>query len=435
MLDSSIFAGRRKQVLDKIGPNSLVLLGSPPAALRNGDADYPYRQSSDMYYLTGLDEPESTALLSTAKTEDFVLFVRASDPAQELWHGRRAGVDGACSNFGADKSYTTQKLKSQLLKRLSQIDDFYYCFGENQDYDKLVIETLTTLRKGERRGLRAPKRILDPGSILHEMRLHKSEEEVVLMRRAAEITGQAHLACMKVAAPGGNEGELAALLDYTFRRMGGTGPGYTSIVGGGANATILHYIENSSPLLDGELLLIDAGCEVEFYTADVTRTFPVNGKFSPAQKRCYELVLKAETTAIEMIRPGVTIDELHQACVRVISSGLLELGLLSGDLEECIAEERYKAFFMHKSSHWLGMDVHDVGAYRVDGSARPLAPGMVITVEPGLYIAADADVAEEYRGIGIRIEDDILVTSEAHENLTESIPRSVEAIEASCNAR
>lgn len=432
MLDSSIFAGRRQQLLEKIGPRSLVLLGSPPSALRNGDADYPYRQSSDLFYLTGFDEPESTMILCSGQDDPFHLFVRPSDPTQEIWHGRRAGLEGACSRFGADKAYESRKLQSQLLKLLSKVDDFYYTFGENESYDKLVIKTLRNLRNGERRGLKAPIRILDPGSLVHEMRLHKSEEELVIMRRAAEISRKAHIACMKEAAPGGNEAELAALLDYTFRRNGGTGPGYTSIVGGGANATILHYIDNQSPLVDGELLLIDAGCEVDFYTADVTRTFPINGTFSPAQKRCYELVLKAENEAIEMIRPGVTLDQLHEKCVAVISAGLVELGLDSGDVESCISEERYKKFFMHKSSHWLGMDVHDVGAYNIDGKARPLAPGMVITVEPGLYIAGDADVAAEYRGIGIRIEDDILVTEEGFENLSAAIPRTVSEVEKSC---
>lgn len=435
MLAQSVHQDHRNQFMAAMGPNSVALIASPPERLRNGDTLFSYRQGSDLYYLTGFAEPEATVVLRPDADEKFVLFVRPRDPDREIWDGRRAGLEGARSDFGADQSYSSIDLKKELKKLISNIDDLYYELGVNEDFDKLLIGLLVELRQGERRGLRPPKRIVDPRFNLHELRLHKNSAEVDALRRAAEITREAHVACMRRAKPGVGENEIEALIEYTFRRRGGTGPGYTSIVGGGANATILHYIENDAPLRDGDMLLIDAGCEFGFYTADVTRTFPVNGRFTETQRKCYELVLDAQTQAIEMTRPGVTIDQIHDRCVEILTAGMISIGLLEGSVEERIKDGSYKRFYMHRTSHWLGLDVHDVGPYTVAGEARPLRPGMVITIEPGLYIDAAADdVAEAYRGIGIRIEDDLLITEDGVENLTAAVPKTVEEIEAACQA-
>ncbi len=435
MLELSVHKDHRKQFMAAMGPNSVALIASPPEQLRNGDAHYSYRQNSDLYYLTGFAEPEATVVLRPGAEEEFVFFVRPKDPEREIWDGRRAGVEGACSEFGADKAFASKDLKKELKKLIANIDDLYYELGVNADFDKLLLELLVELRNGERRGLRPPKRIVDIRFNLHELRLRKNAAEVDALRRAAAITAEAHVACMKEAKPGAGENEIDALIDYTFRRRGGTGPGYTSIVGGGANATILHYIENNAALQDGDLLLIDAGCEYGFYTADVTRTFPINGRFTEAQKECYEIVLDAQLQAIEMTKPGANIDQIHDRCVEILTAGMIKIGLLEGTVESCIEDGSYKRFYMHRTSHWLGLDVHDVGPYTVDGASRPLEPGMVITIEPGLYIDAVAEgIPERYRGIGIRIEDDLLITEKGNENLTAAIPKSVQEIEAACSA-
>jgi Xaa-Pro aminopeptidase len=416
-----------------MGPNSVALIASPPEKLRNGDAHFSYRQNSDLYYLTGFAEPEATVVLRPDADEKFVLFVRAKDPEREIWDGRRAGLEGAKEDFGADLAFASSDLKKELKKLIANVDDLYYELGVNEEFDKLLLQSLVELRQSERRGLCPPKRILDPRFNLHELRLRKSAAEVAVLRKAASLTDEAHRASMQLAKPGVGENEIAAVIDYTFRRLGGTGPGYTSIVGGGANATILHYIENNQPLNDGDLLLIDAGCEYGFYTADVTRTFPVNGRFTEAQRECYEIVLDAQMQGIEMAKPGATIDQIHDRCVEILTAGMISLGLLEGSAEERIKDGSYKRFYMHRTSHWLGLDVHDVGPYTVDGKARPLEAGMVITVEPGLYIDATAeDIPEKYRGIGIRIEDDLLVTEDGNENLTAAVPKSVQEVEAAC---
>jgi Xaa-Pro aminopeptidase len=363
------------------------------------------------------------------------MFVRPRDREREIWDGRRAGVEGAVELYGADAAHPADELADKLAELIANFDDLYYSIGLDPEFDRLVASTVAGLRTRERRGRRAPRRIVDPRDVLHEMRLHKSPDEIAVMRKAAEITSEAHIAAMKAAAPGVNEYELEALLDYTFRRRGGAGPGYNSIVGAGENATILHYIENDQPLADGDLVLIDAGCEYDFYTADVTRTFPASGRFTAPQRKVYQLVLDAQVAAIEMTRPGVTIDEIHEATTLRLTEGMVELGLLEGPAADRIEDGSYKQFYMHRTSHWLGMDVHDVGNYTADGTARPLEPGMVITIEPGLYIAADAaDAPAELRGIGVRIEDDILVTEDGCENLTSATPKTVDEVEATCQA-
>ncbi len=435
MLKPSVFAKHRSDLVEIMEPNSVALIGSPPELLRNGDASYPYRQRSDLYYLSGFAEPGATLVLRTEGEKPYTLFVRPKDPERETWDGKRAGVEGAIRDFAADQAFSNKVLRKELRELIANVDNLYYELGSDPVYDKLVIDLIGELRQGERRGQRPPLRIVDPRFSLHELRLRKSEEEIAVLRKASELTASAHLASMRAAKPGAKENEIEALIDYSFRRQGGTGPGYTSIVGGGANATILHYIENDQELQDGDLLLIDAGCEYEFYTADITRTFPVNGTFSEAQRRCYEIVLDAQEQAIAMTKPGATIVQIHDLCVEVLTAGMIEIGLLEGAVADRIEDESYKRFYMHRTSHWLGMDVHDVGPYTIGGEARPLEPGMVITVEPGLYIAADAEnVPDEYRGIGIRIEDDIVVTADGNENLSAAVPKTVAEVEAACRS-
>jgi Xaa-Pro aminopeptidase len=426
---------RREQYLKRVGEGGAALLTSPPEVLRNGDSHYLFRQSSDIVYLTGFSEPGTTVLLRPGADEPFVMFVRPRDPEREIWDGRRAGVEGAVDVYGADAAYPNSELGEKLPELLSNVSELHYSFGDYPAFDTRLIRVLAGLRRKERRGLRPPRKICDPRFVLHEMRLIKQPDEVATLREAAAITCEAHRAAMKVARDGIGEYELEALINYTFRRRGGVGPGYTSIVGGGANATVLHYIENSAPLASGDLVLIDAGCEVDSYTADVTRTFPVDGVFSDAQRRCYEVVLGAEKAAIAMTRPGVTLDEIHDRTVELLTEGMIELGLLEGEVSELIEEESYKKYYMHRTSHWLGLDVHDAGTYTIDGDPRPLAPGMVITIEPGLYIAADDEEApEELRGIGIRIEDDVMVTEGGHDVLTTAAPKEIDEVESACLA-
>ena len=437
MYSPSIYADRRARFMESIGDRAVAIFHSPPEAMRNADSNYKYRQASDVLYLTGFAEPETTIVLRPgAESERFVMFVRPRDPERETWDGRRAGVEGARSRYGADAAYPIEELATRLADLVANTHELYFALGNDAACDARVCNLLAELRRSERRGKRAPTRVVDPGVALHEMRLHKAPEEVQTLREAAAVTVEAHRAAMRAAAPGGSEQELEALIDYTFRRRGGNGPGYTTIVGSGDNATILHYIENDRELRDGDLVLIDAGCELDFYTADITRTFPVSGKFSEAQRKCYELVLASQEAAIAATRPGATLDAIHDQVVRILTEGMVELGLLAGPAADRIADNSYKRFYMHRTSHWLGMDVHDVGTYTHDGTPRELAPGMVITIEPGLYIAADADdVPAEYRGIGVRIEDDLLVTESGCENLTADCPKTVADVEAACVGR
>ncbi|HMC95228.1 MAG TPA: aminopeptidase P N-terminal domain-containing protein [Polyangia bacterium] len=427
---SSIFADRRAQLAGRLGPGGALLLMSPPERLRNGDAHHKFRQDSDILYLTGFAEPGAAVLLRPGHpTTPFVLFVRPRNPAEETWTGRRAGVEGAVRDFEADAAFSVDELDDKLAEIVAGAEEIHYPFGREPALDLAIARLLGRLRAGERRGRRAPVRLCEARLTLHEMRLLKSPDEVAVQRRAAAITAEAHIAAMSAARAGGSEREIEALIDYTFRRRGGTGPGYTTIVGGGANATILHYVENNGPLVPGQLLLVDAGCEVDGYTADVTRTFPIGARFTEPQRRLYEAVLETQQAAIEAVKPGATLDAIHEAVVERLTGHLVALGLLHGEVPALIASGAYKTFYMHRTSHWLGMDVHDVGFYAERGVARALVPGMVLTIEPGLYIAEDAAVPAEYRGLGVRIEDDILVTATGHENLTLDTPKSVAEIE------
>jgi Xaa-Pro aminopeptidase len=427
---TSIYAQRRAQLVQRLGPGGALLLMSPPERLRNGDAHYKFRQDSDILYLTGFPEPGAVVLLRPGHpTTPFVLFVRPRNPAEETWTGRRAGVEGAVRDFQAAAAFSADDLDDKLAELVAGAEEIHYPFGREPALDLAIARLLGRLRGGERRGRRAPVRLSDARLTLHEMRLLKSPDEVAIQRRAAAITAEAHMAAMGAARAGGNEREIEALIDYTFRRRGGDGPGYTTIVGGGVNATILHYVENSAPLVPGQLLLVDAGCEVDGYTADVTRTFPIGARFSEPQRRLYEAVLETQQAAIEAVKPGTTLDAIHDAVVERLTGHLVALGLLQGDVPALIAAGAHKAFYMHRTSHWLGMDVHDVGFYAEGGVARPLAAGMVLTIEPGLYVAEDAAVPPEYRGLGVRIEDDLLVTDAGYENLTVATPKTVSEIE------
>lgn len=426
----NVYAARRKQLMERMGPKTVALIGSSRLMLRNGDADYRFRQRSDLWFLTGFVEPESLAVIAPGREQPFTLFVRPRDPERETWTGRRAGVEGARTRFSADAAFPIEAAATELPRLLDGAEEVLYVPGEDEALDRLLLSTMAQLRQLERRGMRAPRRIGDLRWTLHELRLLKDEDALTKLRRAVAVTKEAHTAAMRTARHGVHEYEIEALLDYTFRRVGGFA-GYNSIVGGGDNATILHYIDNDQPLVGGQLLLVDAGAEIEGFTADVTRTYPIGARFTPPQRRLYELVLAVEKACIAEVAPGNDIDRIHQRAVELLTRGMVELGLLSGSVDQLIEKGAYKRFYMHRTSHWLGMDVHDVGIYAPQGKARPLEPGMVLTVEPGLYIAADAnDVPAEYRGIGIRIEDDILVTSAGHENLTAAIPKEVAELEA-----
>ncbi|HKY40235.1 MAG TPA: aminopeptidase P N-terminal domain-containing protein [Polyangiaceae bacterium] len=435
MKDLKPFGERRARLLTAMHPGVLVLF-STPTALRNNDVEHEYRQSSDFFYLTGYDEPDSALVLSSvAEKQPFVLFVRPRDPERETWDGRRAGIEGAVQEFGADVAYPIAELAQRLPELLLGASELHCAIGRHRQHDDALLSALEGARRRGRRGATYPTRLVDAEVLLHEKRLFKQPEELEIMRRAARISGEAHLAAMKAAGPGVNECEIDALFRGIFRRNGCERPAYEPIVGSGPNATILHYRRNNRVMQDGELLLIDAGCELDYYASDVTRTFPVNGRFSPEQRVIYEIVLSAQQRAIDKAKTGATLDDVHLTSAEVISAGLIELGLLKGPLDEALSEQRYKTYYMHKCSHWLGMDVHDVGAYCDSGKGRPLAPGMVLTVEPGIYISEHATgPAERYRGIGVRIEDDVLVTESGNEVLTEHIPRTVDALERACQS-
>jgi len=425
-----LYARRRELFVKSMGEDSLAVFPAAPVFVRNNDVTHDYRQDSDLFYLSGFDEPESVLCLAGTQS---TLFVRPRDPEREVWDGPRAGVDGAKSEYGASEAFTIDKLAEELPKLIANKKRLFYRLGIDRSFDDKVFAALDATRKRARFGVSWPTEIVDPGSILHEMRLFKGTEDLDTMKEAARITKDAHLRAMAAARPGLHEYEIEAILLETFRREGSDRPAYGSIVGSGANATVLHYRAGNRTMEPGELLLIDAGAEYGYYASDVTRTFPVSGKFSPEQKAIYELVLESQTAGIEKTVVGATLEDVHKTCVEVIVKGLVKLGLLSGEVPDLIEKEAYKPVFMHRTSHWLGMDVHDVGSYFLAGKPRVLEPGMVLTVEPGIYIAKDYDkVGAEWRGIGVRIEDDIVVTTDGPVNLTGEIPKTVADLEAAC---
>jgi Xaa-Pro aminopeptidase len=432
MIKMTEYAKRRKQLMQQIGPKGIAILTTAPTARRNGDAHYLYRQQSDFYYLTGFEEPEAVAILAPKrKGGEFILFNRVRDRAHEIWDGVRAGQEGACKIYGADAAYPIADLKKMLPELLAGRETIHYAIGMEPEFDDVIIGALNKIRGKIRSGYQAPVGCVDVTDTVHEMRLIKSTAEIALMRKAAEISAAAHVRAMRFCKPGLNEYELEAEIHHEFQRNGARTPAYTSIVGSGANACILHYIDNNQTIRNGDLVLIDAGAEYKNYAADITRTFPANGRFSAEQRAIYELVLKSQLAAIKAVKPGAAWPSMQAIIVKIITQGLLDLGILKGRLPDLIEKEAYLPFYMHKSGHWLGLDVHDAGRYRIDNKWRTLQPGMVLTVEPGIYISADIPgVHKRWHNIGVRIEDDVLVTAKGADVLSRDVPKSVADIEA-----
>jgi len=430
-MKQSEFKRRRHELMKMMGKNTIAILPSASLVTRNRDADFPFRQDSDFLYLTGFNEPDAVMVLVPGRKHgEYILFCREKDPEQETWHGRRAGQKGAIEDHGADDSFPIDDMDDILPGLLEGTDSIFNIMGVYAEFDQRLIGWVNHIKAQSRAGLHVPSEFVSLDYVLHDMRLYKSREELKLMRKAAAISAAAHQRAMKTCAPGRYEFEIAAEFDYEFRKNNAQ-HAYSAIVGGGANGCILHYTDNCDELNDGDLLLIDAGCEVEGYASDVTRTFPVNGKYSKAQREVYEIVLAAQKAAIKKVMPGNHWNDPHNAAVRVVTRGLMEIKLLKGNLAKLIREQAYRKFYMHRTGHWLGLDVHDVGDYKVGDQWRLLEPGMVLTIEPGIYIPAHVKgVHRKWRNIGIRIEDDVLVTRTGCEVLTAAVPKKSDEIEA-----
>lgn len=426
------FAKRRANLAAQCGAGSIIFLLAAPEVSRNADCEYPYRQHSDFVYLTGFEEPQAVAVLMVDENDhQYHLYCRERDPAKEIWVGARVGIEGAVKDYYCDKAFSITQFNDNLPNLLSHRDKIYFAFGFEEQFEKKLTNVIKDLSAQSRKGVRAPSKMVDVKPLIAEMRLFKSKSELAAIQKACDITCQAHARAMQVVKPGMYEFELEAELQHEFLRHGARAPAYSSIVGAGANACILHYIENTGQIEKDDLVLIDAGAEIDNYASDVTRTFPASGQFNEAQRQVYELVLSAQIAAINHIKPGVVYTEIQEIVVDVLTEGFLALGLLQGDKAKLIEDKTYQKFYMHSAGHWMGLDVHDAGAY-VDpfGKPRKLAPGMVLTVEPGVYINAEAQVDEKWKNIGIRIEDDVLVTEEGAEVLTSALPKSIEDIES-----
>lgn len=430
------YARRRKRLMALMEPNSIAIIPSAKEQVRSRDTEYPFRQDSDFYYLSGFVEPQSVLVLIPEREHgEFVMFCREREPQQELWNGRRYGPQGVCEHFAADDAFPIGDIDDILPGLIEGRERVYYSMGRSASFDQQVMTWVNHIRARASTGAVPPGELTDLDHMLHDLRLIKSAAELRVMREAAEITARAHYRAMQFCQPGVFEYQLEAEILHEFAMAGARHPAYTTIVGGGANGCILHYVENTAKLRRDDLVLIDAGCELEGYAADVTRTFPVSGKFNEHQRALYEVVLAAQEAAFAAIRPGNHWNQSHDATVQVITEGLVELGLLQGDVQTLIEEGAYRDFYMHRAGHWLGLDVHDVGGYRVDEAWRVLEPGMVMTVEPGIYVAPDnTSVAEHWRGIGIRIEDNVVVTSTGCEITTSAVPRTIADIEALMSA-
>ena len=428
----SEFKKRRQALMKQIGVGNIAIVASASSAVRNRDVHYPFRQDSDFYYLTGFNEADALAVFIPGRNQgEYVLFCREYDATKALWEGAHAGLEGATEHFGADDAFPIDDLDEILPGMLENKAKVFYPMGKNGELDHKLLEWINHIRKQSRTGVTAPGELASLEHLVHEMRLFKSAEELKLMRRAADVSAQAHVRAMQVCQPGMFEYQIEAELIHEFMQQGLRAVAYPSIVAGGKNACVLHYTENGDKLRKGDLLLIDAGAECDHYASDITRTFPVSGQFSEPQRLLYQLVLDAQHAALAEIAPGIAWNKAHEASVEVLTRGLVELGLLKGRVKKLIKDEKYKQFYMHRIGHWLGMDVHDVGDYKLKDEWRLLEPGMVLTVEPGLYVPADCQaVDKQWRGIGIRIEDDVLVTADGHEVLTAAVPKTVEAIEA-----
>ena len=430
-LDQQNYRERRKQLLDQMPEGSIMVIAAESVKTRNNDAEYPFRQSSNFYYLTGFNEPDALLVMAKGSEAPVTLFCPPRDPEMEIWTGYRAGPEGCVERFGADQAFNLDEIDERLPKMIDGASQLLYPIARDKALDARVKGWLETLGRSVRSGAVLPQTLADSDRLLHEMRLFKSAAEIEVMQRAATISATAHCQAMIACKPGIHEFQLESVIQAYCGSQGARFQAYTPIVAGGANACILHYIENDQPIADGDLVLIDAGCELDNYASDITRTFPANGRFSDEQAAIYDVVLKANEACIEAVRPGTCWDSLHQLSVRILTEGLIELGLLQGDLDELIEAGAFRRFYMHRIGHWLGMDVHDVGDYRVDGEWRKLAPGIVTTIEPGIYIAPDDhSVEERWRGIGVRIEDDVLVTEQGSIVLTAGVPKLRSEIEA-----
>jgi Xaa-Pro aminopeptidase len=423
-----------KRFIEQMEPNSIAVIPAAHEATRSYDTEYRFRQDSDFWYLTGFPEPDAVAIIDPASRTPYILYVRPRDLEMETWFGRREGVEGAVKNYGADRAFSIERFDADLAKLLDGHEKLYYRFAVDKALDQKILQYLSTQRVRRLKTAYPPHTIVDPTLIIGEMRLHKDEEEVAMMQRAADIAAEAHVLAMKKVKPGMNEFQVESLMESYMRDKGANGVAYNSIIGGGDNATILHYVENNMPLKDGDLILIDAGAEYRGYASDITRTFPVNGKYTQAQREVYDVVLDVQRQCVEYTKTGNTVKGRQEFSIELLTEGMKKLGLLKGNTRDLIKKKAYMKYYMHGVGHYLGLDVHDAGRYFTDQQAKnskPFAPGMVLTVEPGLYIPPDDKAAPpKYRGIGIRIEDDVLVTEDGNRNLTSKVPKDPEEIEA-----
>ena len=432
MISAQEFIARQDRLLAQCKPNSVCIVPAAGMVTRSRDTEYTFRQDSDFWYLTGFEEPNAWLILSNHPRygESYrAMVVQEKDKSAEIWHGKRLGAEAALARFSLDEAFELQELEEALLASIQGQDNVYFSLGHKKDNDLLFSEALNTLRDAPKESL-APRAIHDLQPILHEMRLFKSACEVAMMKAAGEISARAHKRAMQFATPGCYEYQLEAEIHHEFAMAGARSPAYSTIVGSGDNACILHYTQNNAQVNDGDLILIDAGAEYQGYAADITRTFPANGKFTHAQREIYTVVLKAQKSVLDMLAPGVTLSQAMLHSVEIITQGLVDLGVLEGSVAENLENETWRQFYMHGLGHYLGLDVHDVGNYKIDGEDRPLKPGMVITVEPGIYISQDSNVQEKYKGIGVRIEDDVVITATGVDILTADVPKDIDEIEA-----
>ncbi len=430
-MDTREFPRRRKRLMDMIGTESIAILPTAPVRIRNRDVEYPFRPDSDFYYLTGFPEPEAVAVIMPDRPDcEFILFCRSRDSKMEKWDGRRAGLEGACELYGADDAFPIEDLDDILPSLLEDRERIFYNMGNDPAFDQRVLGWVNEVRGLARTGVHAPDEFISLNHFLHDMRLYKSRQEIKVMRQAAKISAAAHKRAMQTCQPGMMEYEIEAVLTHEFMRQGSRSPAYPCIVGSGGNGCILHYIENTSVLNEGDMLLIDAGAEVDGYASDISRTFPVSGEFTQDQRDIYEVVLAAQLAAIDQVQPGNHWNDPHEAAIDVITRGLVDLGILKGRVNVLIRKQAYTKYYMHRTGHWLGMDVHDVGDYKVENEWRMLEQGMVLTVEPGLYLfAGTRGLAKKWWNTGIRIEDDVLVTKEGNDVLSKDAPKSPDDIE------